>query len=185
MKKLFRKTALVLGLMGTVGAATWYYTQQQPTLIYEVNLERDTEPILAIFAADSYWLDAGYDETQDKYRRMLKYGYVNDNPMYPNRLKFKVLRDNDELIGFTAYYKTAPTVGKILFVAVRGDKRGKRYGQVLMNTAITELKKMGAKRIELVTRVSNTAAQKLYTRMGFKETARDDQYVSFGYTPRW
>jgi len=183
MKKLFHKVAIGLGLMGMVGAATWHYTWQKPTLIYDLNLEQDTQPILAIFASDSYWLDAGYDETQDKYRRMLKYGYVNDNPMYPNRLKFKVLRDKDLLIGFTAYYKTAPTVGKILFVAVQSNMRGKRYGETLMNTAIKELRKLGAKRIELTTRVSNTSAQKLYTRIGFKETARDDEYVHFAYTP--
>jgi ribosomal protein S18 acetylase RimI-like enzyme len=183
MKRIFHKIVIVLGLIGTVGAATWFYAWQQPTLIYDVNLEQDTQPILAIFATDSYWLDAGYDETQDKYRRMLKYGYVNDNPTYPNRLKFKVLRDKGLLIGFTAYYKTAPTVGKILFVAVRSDMRGKRYGEVLMNTAMQELRHLGAKRIELTTRVSNTAAQKLYTRIGFKETARDDEYVHFAYTP--
>jgi len=182
MKKLFHKIVVALGLMGAIGAGTWFYAWQQPRLIYDVNIDRDMQPILDIFAADSYWLDAGYDETQDKYRRMLKYGYVNDNPMYPNRLKFKILRDKGEFIGFTAYYKTAPTVGKILFVAVRGDRRGKRYGQVLMDTAIAELKKLGANRIELVTRVSNTAAHKLYTRMGFQETGRDDEYVSFAYT---
>jgi ribosomal protein S18 acetylase RimI-like enzyme len=184
IKKMIRNIIIAISVTGVFGAGLWHYNLQKPTIIYDLNIEQDTAPILDLFAKEAYWLDAQYDVTQDKYRRMLKYGYVNDNPMYPGRLKFKVLRDQGLFVGFTAYYKTAPTVGKVLFVAVNPDMRGKRYGQVLLETAIKELQKMGATTIELVTRTSNLAAQKLYVRVGFKETYRDDGFVAFDYVPR-
>ena|ERR1700722_6394033 len=179
--KISRKTVIAIGLAGSIAATSlWFYAHQKSSLIYDLNIAQDTQPILDIFASDSYWLDANYDTTQDKYRRMLKYGYVNDNPMFPNRLKFKVLRDQGKFVGFTAYYKLTPTKGKILFVAVHPDMRGKRYGQVLMQTALKELKNMGIREVELVTRTSNTAAQKLYLRTGMHETFKDADYVYFG-----
>src|SRR5580765_2745142 len=96
-KKISRKLIIICALAGTIGSAgVWYYTHQTPTLIYDLNIDRDMQPILDVFATDSYWLDANYDASQEKYRRMLKYGYVDDNPMYPGKLKFKVLRDQGE-----------------------------------------------------------------------------------------
>lgn len=165
----------------TGGSLFWYATHQSSRLIYDLNINHDTQPILDLFASDSYWLDANYDTTQEKYRRMLTYGYVDDNPMYPGKLKFKVLRDHGTFVGFTAYYKINARVGKILFVAVHPQMRGKRYGEVLVKTALEELKKLGATQVELVTRTSNHAAQKLYKRSGFYETFRDADYVAFGY----
>ncbi len=181
-KKISRKLIIAIVLAGSIGSAgVWYYIHQTPTLIYDLNLDQDTQPILDIFTSDSYWLDANYDTTQDKYRRMLRYGYVNDNPMYPGKLKFKVLRDQGIFVGFTAYYKKTPQVGIILFVAVKPNMRGKRYGEILVKTALEELKKLGVREVELVTRVSNHAAQKLYKRCGFHETFRDTEYVGFRY----
>ena len=181
-KKISRKLVLTIVLVGTIGSAgVWYYFHQTSTLIYDLNLDQDTQPILDIFTSDSYWLDANYDTTQDKYRRMLKYGYVNDNPMFPGKLKFKVLRDQSTFVGFTAYYKKTPVTGIILFVAVKPNMRGKRYGEILVKTALEGLKKLGVQEVELVTRTSNHAAQKLYKRSGFHETFRDAQYVGFGY----
>jgi ribosomal protein S18 acetylase RimI-like enzyme len=51
----------------------------------------------------------------------------------------------------------------------------------LMQFALDDMKRLGAKKISLVTRTSNLSAQKLYNRMGFKETYRDEGYVYFDY----
>ncbi len=59
--------------------------------------------------------------------------------------------------------------------------RGKGFAQKLMQYAIDDMRRLGAKKITLITRTSNTSAQKLYNRIGFKEIYRDEGYVYFEY----
>ena len=100
------------------------------------------------------------------------------------RLRIKVLREHDAFVGFTAYYMKTSDLGLLLFLAVNPEFRGKGYGDMLTRYALNDLIRVGAKRIRLVTRTCNIPAQKLYKRVGFKETSRDDEgFVYFEYVP--
>ncbi len=166
-----------------LGPGTWYMFTKQTGPIYEFNYDRDRQPILDIFNQNWYWLISSDDYSPEF---MMKYHAPNHyDPAYVGKLQIKVLREKiqneDTFIGFVAYYLKKPTEGQLLFLAVRPEFRGKRYGEQLINYALADLKKRGAKVVKLVTRTTNENAQKLYTRVGFKETSREDGYVYFEY----
>jgi ribosomal-protein-alanine N-acetyltransferase len=75
------------------------------------------------------------------------------------------------------------TKGRLLFLAVDQDFRGKGYGKILAHRAMKELFNMGADHIALWTRVSNLPAQKIYREIGFKEIFEDNGYLYFEYWP--
>ena len=98
---------------------------------------------------------------------------------YFGKLNIKVLRENDQFIGFVAYYMKNFFIGQLLFLAVKPEFRGKGYAQKLMQYAIEDLKKQGATMITLVTRTSNVAAQAVYKKAGFHVSHEEDGYVYF------
>jgi len=57
---------------------------------------------------------------------------------------------------------------KIISFAVKREFRGKGIGTKLLKTAIERCKQRGKERILLEVRVSNTTAQRLYKKNGFK-----------------
>jgi len=88
-------------------------------------------------------------------------------PHYTGKLNIVVLYQEGQPVGFGTYYLLNSVVGRIQFIAVDKEFRGKRYAQKLVNFAVNALKKMGAKSIKLSTRVNNESARKLYKRLGF------------------
>ena len=178
-KRTIKYIALIL-LLSIAGVGTTLYYRQSHEVgpIYVFNEDRDTQSILDIFKSDWYWLVASSDYSP---RYMLTYRAPNQNPLDRGKLIIKVLREQEEFIGFTAYYKKSPTVWQLLFVAVKDAMRGKRYGETLVRYALEDMRSKGACRVELVTRTTNLSAQKLYLRMGFKETEREEGYVYFAY----
>jgi ribosomal protein S18 acetylase RimI-like enzyme len=135
--------------------------------------------IKTIFDKDLYWLSADEEYNPDF---TFKYRTPHENPLYFGQLKVKVLRINNEFVGFTAYYLESKDMGRLLFVAVRPEFRGKRYGQQLIEYALNDMAHMGVKQVKLTTRPSNLSGQKLYKRVGFVEQDRDDTFVHFLYT---
>ncbi len=175
-KKIF--LTFILSAIAVTGSLYFYQTHiaaQGP--IYNFDEERDTQPILDLFKTDYYWLVEG----EFNAAAMLHYQAPNGNPFKKGQMYIKVLRENNEFIGFVTYYKKSPTEWKLNFIAVDSKFRGKGYAQKLMQYALDDMKRMGAKKITLVTRTSNLSAQKLYNRSGFKETYRDEGYVYFQY----
>lgn len=171
---------LFLGIALTGGV--FYYRTAIMTQgpIYEFDDERDTQSILDIFKKDYYWLVEGeYNPAA-----MLKYRAPSGSPLKKGQMHIKVLRENNEFVGFIAYYKKVGNDWQFNFIAVDEKFRGKGFAQQLMQYAIDDMKRLGAKKIKLVTRTSNTSAQKLYNRVGFKETYRDEGYVYFEYLVR-
>lgn len=177
-KSWFKKSFLVAVSIAALGIGIYYvHTPRGP--IYEYDEARDTQDILNLFRKNWYWLTASDDYSPEF---MLKHRAPNKSQMYLGQLRIKVLREKDTFVGFSAYYMKAKDLGFILFVAVEESMRGKRYGEQLMRQAIDELGKMGAKRIDLVTRTNNYSGQKLYTRLGFQETLRDSEgFVYYTY----
>lgn len=165
----------------SLGAGIFYYLSIPRGPIYDFDPARDTQDILQVFERDWYWLVSSDDYSPEF---MLKYRAPGRNPLYIGRLRIKVLRENDAFVGFTAYYMKTSDLGFLLFLAVDPEFRGKGYGDTLTRYALNDLIRMGTKRIRLVTRTDNIPAQKLYSRMGFRETSRDDEgFVYFEYTP--
>jgi len=177
----FKKLVIACLLLGAFAAGSFFVYRtaimaQGP--IYEFDEQRDTQDILNLFKTDYYWLVEGeYDAAA-----MLKYRAPNGSPYKKGQMHIKVLRHNNEFVGFAAYYKKLGSDWSFNFIALDSKFRGKGFAQQLMRYAIDDMKRLGAKKITLVTRTTNTSAQKLYGRIGFVETYRNVGYVYFEYT---
>ena len=164
-----------------IGAGIFYYLSVPCGPVCDFNYERDASAILKTFDRDWYWLVES-DDYSPAYT--LKYRTPDRNPLHFGRLRIKVLREDNTYAGFIAYYMVTTTLGKILFLAIEPEFRGRRLSDTLMRYALNDLIRMGAKRITLVTRTTNIPAQRVYNRVGFKEIVRDDEgFVYFEYTP--
>lgn len=183
ISKRLKVGLLVLLSCTLIGSFTFYaWHKNQGPHIENFIETRDGRPILDLFNKDRYWLTANPDTSLEI---MFKYRSPNQDPLYRGKLQFRVLREVDQFIGFVAYYMETAIIGKVLFVAVDPLFRGKHYGEQLLIYAIKELQQMGAAEIRLVTRTTNYPAQKLYTRVGFVEKARDPEgYVFYSYYPK-
>jgi ribosomal protein S18 acetylase RimI-like enzyme len=164
---------LVLGT--ALGMSVWYYRYATPRL-YEFSFDRDMPAISRLFNQDWYWLIPG---NRDSYspEEVFRYRAPHQNPLYAGRLAIKVMRQKDQLIGFVAYYMKNPTLGFLNFVVVDPAFRGKQYAEKMVQYAVDDMIKRGAKKITLITRPSNQRARKLYKRLGFTEVREDDTFV--------
>src|SRR5258705_13566670 len=116
------------------GVAVYHYHQTaSQDNIYDFNPARDTKPIMDIFNQNWYWLLAS-EESSPAF--MLKHRTPDSNPMHFGSLHIKVLYEKDKLAGFTAYYMETPQQGKLLFLAVGHEFRGKGYGKILAERAM-------------------------------------------------
>jgi ribosomal protein S18 acetylase RimI-like enzyme len=167
-------------LIAACAGGLWLYSasgEQGP--IYAFNQKRDLKQMVTLFEKNRSFLT--YQRYSDP-----AFLFVNKTPSYRDprfvgSMEIKVMRDGNDLIGYTTYYTDEDGKGKILFVVVDEKYRGKRYAQQLIECALKDFKKWGLTYAYLVTRVDNIPAQKAYTRMGFFETERDSTYVTFGY----
>ena len=103
--------------------------------------------------------------------------------MHFGSLHIKVLYQKNTLAGFAAYFMENPQEGRLLFLAVAHEFRGKGYGKLLAQYAMKQMFTMGATHIALWTRVSNLPAQRIYKELGFKEMFDDNGYLFFEYWP--
>ena len=169
-----KKISIIALICAVVCGGVWYYSSQEKGPIYEFNQQRDTAAILKLFDQNWDWLIANEGSSPAFY---LKYRTPNDNPLFFGKLHIKVLREQDNLIGFVAYFlEYHPDVWRLLFLAVDEKYRGKGYGTTLANYAIDDMIKRGAKKIALWTRLSNPA-QNIYKKLGFVE----GYYTEGGY----
>ena len=177
----FRKwTALLIvaGMLASIGTGL-IYVYRQLTLekeIVEFEDKRDTQDILDMFQRDWHWLVSSEDYSP---QFTLKYRTPNQDLKNIGRLKIKVIRKDENMVGFIAYYMKTATNGFLLFLDVNPSYRGKGYSEKLIKYALDDFKKLGATTVRLVTRTTNLHAQNLYKRLGFHETSRDDGYVWF------
>lgn len=179
-----KKIILFLSMVLALGAGTAIYYQRsvEQGPIYSFNPDRDTQEMMDIFHQDWYWLLAS-DESSPAF--MLKHRTYDANPAHFGSMHIKVLRekDNGKLAGFATYYMETKTQGRLLFLAVSRDFRGKGYGKILTLHAMEELFKMGADHIALWTRVANLPAQKIYRELGFREIFEEHGYLYFEFWP--
>lgn len=181
MTKTLIKIAAVLILL-SFGASVFYYYAPQPVCelgapISDFQDERDARDLLKIFETDRYWLISSED--YDPAWALKTRSPNKRDSRYFGKLQIKVLRENDQLVGFVAYYMKNFFLGQLLFLAVNPEFRGKGYAQQLMKYAIEDMKKQGASMITLVTRTSNLSAQAVYKKSGFSVTHEEDGFVYF------
>lgn len=89
------------------------------------------------------------------------------NELYTNDYAYYyVCLDGERVIGYAGMWIILDEA-HITNIAVHPDFRGRRLGELLLKTLIREAATLGADRMTLEVRVSNTPAQRLYERMGF------------------
>lgn len=181
-KKIILSVGITVAACSGLGIGIYnYYRHAIPQdNIYDFDSTRDTQAIMNIFHQNWYWLLASPESSP---AFMIKHRTYDTNPIHFGSLHIKVLRENDQLAGFTAYYMETSTQGRLLFLAVDHAFRGKGYGKILAQRAMKELFAMGADHIALWTRVSNLPAQKIYKELGFQEMFDDNGYLYFEYWP--
>jgi len=179
--KIVTGVSLALALAGGV-----LYFQQAPRgPIVDFVYDRDAQAVLKIFHADWDWLFPGPDYYPEYILKHRSPGEEPGRAAYRGKLKIKILRDNDKIAGFTTYYKENFYIGRIQFVAVASAFRKKGYGRLLTEYAIRQLFSLGCKKVVLLTRIKNVRARRLYERIGFKETGRDEEggFINYAISP--
>lgn len=168
---------LGLSIGGFCGIGLYRFHYAVPTIvaqsgpIFNYQKDRDHDAIINLFERERFWLTVSdYDPVF-----MLKYMAPYKDFAHKDTMHIWVAREGDQFVGFTAcyFYLDKPGVGRILFLATEPAFRGKGYGKKLVQHALTEFKKMGAWKVEILTRNSNYPAQKVYTGLGFVEKSRD------------
>jgi len=101
-QKSWKKLSIFAGITATVlSAGILYYVFAPRGPIYDFNPARDTQEILAIFEHNWHWLISSEDYSPEF---MLKHRAPSKDPLYIGSLHIKVLREQNKLAGFTAYY---------------------------------------------------------------------------------
>ncbi|RTL06867.1 GNAT family N-acetyltransferase [Candidatus Dependentiae bacterium] len=179
-----KKRVVVLGALCSlfvIATGLFYFQTKKISLpIYAYNKQRDYQDIINLFELERFWLTTTVDYSPNY---MLDFMAPHKGSFYRGKLHVKVARPDNNFAGFTAFYMHDNKTGMILFLATRPEFRGKGYGKMLIMSAIEELKKMGAKKVNLVTRTTNLPAQHVYVSLGFDEITRDEQgFVYYEYT---
>lgn len=177
-----QKIVLAVSLILTASSLLVYYHYSNISKdgIHDFNPTRDTKDMMDIFHKNWYWLLASDDSSP---AFMLKHRTWDTNPAHFGKMRIKVLRENDKVVGFTTYYMETAERGRLLFLVVDESARGKGYGTTLAKLAMKELFTMGAEYVALWTRVSNIRAQRIYRELGFKEKREENEYLYFEYWP--
>ena len=170
------KLCLAVAFAMTIMGGTYYYVRYANVAVQgpisEYQASRDKAEILAFFKTELYWLSANPDYDAEY---MLDHRAPNkENQRYYGEMQIKVLRENDQFIGFVAYYKRTFDEGFLNFVCIKPHMRGKRYAEQLMRYAEDDLRAMGVHRIRLLTRTINHRARALYMRMGYTVVELDE-----------
>ncbi len=181
LKRVTKIVALILSL-GLIGATAYYYYAPTPVPVVSDSIipfdyARDAQNIKQTFIDDKYWLLSSED--YDVEYMLANKAPNKREPRYVGKLNIKVLYENNQFVGFIAYYLKNFFLGQILFVDVKQEFRGKGYAQKLVKHAIEDMKKQGATMITLVTRTSNISAQSVYKKLGFTVSLEEDGFVYF------
>lgn len=168
--------ALLLIALTLFGAGIWYLIPAKEG-IYDYKASYDREAVLHIFKNNMQWLVASHDYSVEY---MLDTHSSSKELKHKGNLTLKVYRLADnKTVGFLAYHKKNFYEGKVLFVAVDEQFRGKGYARALLSYALDSLKKQGCTVVSLVTRVANERGRKLYTGMSFIQSWTDGYFIGY------
>jgi len=168
----FKRIVVAMGILLSAGALYYstMYTQMACIVdgVEEYDSSKDRQQIIDLFNADHYWLTV--NDQDDIGYKLDTHSPNQYESQYFGKMAIKVIREDNQVAAWTAYYMRSAYEGKLLFMDVHKDYRKKGYARRLMRFAECDLKRHGAYRMCLGTRTSNKAAQIAYERMGYKKT---------------
>lgn len=158
---------------------SWFMQKQGP--IYQYKSDQHKAQLLKIFDQNYFWLttEANPFSAHANFERALDTLSSSIAVQDRGNLSVAVYYTKRTAQGFVSYYMLTPTRGKILHLAVDENSRRQGIAAKLLDYAIGELEKCGAKKIELLTRIKNERAQGLYYKYGFVPVNAYDEYVTF------
>lgn len=189
-QKSWLPKALLMSLMIAIGGGIGYwYTHKddaqnddKPFVIYKVEQDqRDIDDVLQLMKDEAYALisTSNFDHLCSKFIRR---SYDPENPSKDGSLTFYAMREKgtNQFMGFLAIHLQSFIKGRILFLAIKPEFRGRRLAGEFVRFAFKKFKEMGLKKGMLCTRTDNTSAQKAYEREGFKYyMTTDDGFVFY------
>lgn len=93
---------------------------------------------------------------------------------------FLVAKLGDKIVGYIIFLIERNSIGHIISLAVHPDYRRRGIGYMLISSAISFLSSLNIKSVKLEVRVSNTAAIKLYEKVGFRKNKLLRRYYMDG-----
>jgi diamine N-acetyltransferase len=94
--------------------------------------------------------------------------------------QFILIFDNEEPVGFAAYFKKSPAIYKLDKIYVLPSQQGKGTGRYMIDYIINEIKQEGSTALQLqVNRYNN--AKKFYEKLGFIVIDEQDFDIGNGY----
>jgi ribosomal protein S18 acetylase RimI-like enzyme len=176
-----KKVALIGFLVLTgFGAIFFINWEKDSTHIVEFKYSEHGAFVNRVFEENRYWLLGEGLEDYSLDHLLIK-RVSNITPDQYALEDIKIMLHNGTPVGFVTYSKTKFWQGKVRLLGVDEKYRGKGYGQELLNYAVKDLISQGCTNIFLVTRTTNYPAQKIYRKVGFKETGESDGFVRFDY----
>jgi ribosomal protein S18 acetylase RimI-like enzyme len=93
---------------------------------------------------------------------------------------FIIVHEGDSPVGFASYSETKPQIYKLHKIYVIHNQQGKGTGRFVIDQIITNIKALGAKRLQLnVNR--NNKAKDFYEKLGFTAIGEEDIDIGNGY----
>ncbi|ANU24293.1 ribosomal protein S18-alanine N-acetyltransferase [Planococcus donghaensis] len=103
------------------------------------------------------------------------------NEMNINEHAYYVIAETEDgIVGYCGMWLVLDEA-HVTNIAIHPDHRGKKLGDGLMEAAIKTAKAQGAVLMTLEARVSNTVAQNLYRKLGFKNGGIRKRYYTDNY----
>lgn len=169
---------LVVLFASLTGFGLWWHQRTAQQVIMPYAAERDREAIVKLFKDNWYWLIP--EETPFS----VEYYLDHKNPDQAGNgedgvAAIFVYRFRNQTIGMVSFYPMSFYRGRLHFIVLDKAFRGRGISDTLLQYALDQMKQRGFTVVELITRVDNISAQKLYQRFGFKEFYRDNRFVRF------
>jgi ribosomal protein S18 acetylase RimI-like enzyme len=188
--KLFKK--LVTLLLGFTLFNDLTLVGMEKGNITDFNYERDNNEVLRLFEANWESLVASrpgeYEQacTLDEIDTMFKTLSPDQDPQYTGVLQVKVIRQDEHLCGFIAYYpykEQEQDKGYILYLVVDAAYRGQGYAERLLRHACDHLSnRYMVDAIRLLSRPDNQQARAFYEKFGFvQQQEYCEPFVYFEY----
>lgn len=143
-------------------------TSETQIKIEDFNPKKDKESVVRIFKENwNYFSELPFEEEA-----------AEDIIELSSNKMIKILHEGLYIVGVIKY-ELFSTIGTIELLAVDKSVRKKGYGKQLIESAINNLQKKGAKELQVYVYENNFSAIKLYKQLGFKESGREGNQLKF------
>lgn len=165
-----------LTVLGFGSGLVWYLKSKHEGIVpYEAS--RDQAAIVTLFKDNWYWLIP--EETAFSVEDYLTHRSPDQGIGEDGSAVIFVYQIHNKTVGMVSYYPMSFYKGRLHFIVVDKGFRGRGISDKLLQYVLDQMKQRGFSIVELITRVDNIPAQKLYQRFGFKEFFRDNRFVRF------